>query len=233
MEFIRKRKREWRNELGYRITRLSKVASVSITPRFYACVRCERPGPSGVFQWWNFSQHRRPYKTFQTAKAACEFNHRIWNAFIELSRASGSRTQRLATLKARGGYVLDVIPVWVLKAAEPSFIQRICCSTLNQIDPTEASQPIESAALAGEHGNSSTNTLTSTPASNAEGKVKSLTLTAAQPPTTDPITPPASSATGAVASIKTSSRQLTKRKSVGGGKSSKRGKRAKRSAKAA
>jgi len=246
MEFQRKKRlgrsrrtyREWHDKegLGYRITWSTQVAGVSVIPHYYACVRSER---SDGFQWWTFCQHRRPYKTLKAAVKACEFNRRICAAFVELSRASGKRTDRLAKLEAQGciggGNVLAAIPVWALKAADPSFSERICTSLPNQSDPSEVSKSSDSTATECGPGINQQECLTTGPALDAKGEAGSTTTTIETQSKASSLHPVESAlpATEPAKAAKKPSRLRTKRSSPGGAKKSKRGTKGKRSAKAA
>lgn len=203
-EFKRKKRGEWRNKLGYRITKTVEVSGVSVPARYYACVRCQRPG----FEWWEFAHHRRPYKTFKAAVAACEFNHKIWSAFVQLSHASGSRTNRLATLKAR--LSLQAVPVWVTKVAEPCYLL-----TLNPCVPVRTSTTSSRGSL--EARAISANTLANTPAPAVGAVEGSLTQTIGEGTSTAP------TAKEPVAAKPRSSKQPTRKQFVGGAKTLKRG----------
>jgi hypothetical protein len=135
MEFTRRKvrgrskrvHREWfdTENLGYRIVWRREFVGVTVPPMFYACVRTIRP--SDGFLWWNFCQHRRPYKTLKKAIEACERNRKVWLAFVELGEASGRRTERLNELDIKGrlggGNILGTIPAWAMPLSDPTLIR--------------------------------------------------------------------------------------------------------------
>jgi len=155
MEF-KKQRGSWRDveNLGYRIT---KTKTRGIPRRFYACVRT-------VDKRWEFAWHRRGYKTLAKAVEACEFNRKIWAAFIALGEASGNRKSRLDTLDRRGrrglGNVLLYLPLWARPQADPKLLRMIspyskvasreeedeCTSDQNDPDKTSPSTQTTKAA---------------------------------------------------------------------------------------
>ena len=116
-------RRVWESDDGYRIVWRSEAFGIRQRPAFYATVRCRTPG----YERWEFAVHRRPYRTFEAAVKACEFNRRLWTKFVRLSHARGRRVERLKALDARGrrgrAHVLGAMPVWAEEQAEPGLIQ--------------------------------------------------------------------------------------------------------------
>lgn len=113
----------WESADGYRIVWRSEAFGIRQRPAFYATVRCRVPG----YERWDFAVHRRPYRTFEAAVKACEFNKRLWAKFVKLSHARGRRVERLKALDARGrrgqAHVLGSMPMWAEEQAEPSLIK--------------------------------------------------------------------------------------------------------------
>ena len=127
MEFKKvKNRREWRDteKLGYRVT---QSITNGLPIRFYACIRVFRE--SDGHRWWNFAWHRRPYKTFNKAVEACEFNRKIWAAVVALGEATGRRKGRLDALDQRGrrggGNVLSTVPVWAKPQCDPVLLRML------------------------------------------------------------------------------------------------------------
>jgi hypothetical protein len=135
MDFRRKRVigkkgkeyREWYDETRqYRINWRSQVAGVSVPPCYYACVKTLRfDGQS----YWEFAAHRRPYKTLKAAIEACEFNRKIWNAFLAIPDSPGRKLPKLNILKERAragsGRPMQSLPVWVAKKADQRLIEML------------------------------------------------------------------------------------------------------------
>lgn len=125
MEFKNTKRGEWKDteKLGYRVTR-SRIKG--LPTRYYACVRSVHEDGK---KWWNFCQHRRPYKTQAKAQEACEFNRRIWAAAIELGGAKGNRKSRLDTLDQRGrnggGNVLIWPAQWARAKVDPVLLRML------------------------------------------------------------------------------------------------------------
>lgn len=118
-------RRVWEDAEGYRIVWRSEAFGIRMRPAYFATVRCQTPG----YLRWDFAVHRRPYRTFEAALKACEFNRRLWGKFVRLSRARGRRVERLKALDARGrrgrAHVLGAMPVWAEQQAEPSLIRLL------------------------------------------------------------------------------------------------------------
>lgn len=210
----------WTNEYGF--------------PHYYACVLTERfDGET----WWNFALRRGPYKTRKKAAEECERNKKLWEAFIKLSHSDGRRDSRLETLKARAPNVFTSLPVWVRPLAEPSLIKMLFpCKILteNQCDDTEDSPTSEHGSLAGKQApsDSSSKTPTSTPASTAMERDKSMTVNTHAGLMTDPTASPAPPAKEAVAAKRKTSKKPTKKASKSTATNSQPGSSGKHTAKA-
>jgi hypothetical protein len=237
MEFKRKRVKGsqkthklWVSDCGdYRVSWTDEYGF----PHYYAAVRTERFDGK---VWWNFVGRRGTYKTRKKAFEECERNKKLWEAFIKLSHSDGRRDTRLTTLKDRAPNVFTSLPVWVRPLAEPKLIEILfpCLLIQDQDEDTTASSTSDSESLAGDREPSSSlpRTKKSTPASIAAETVLSMTAVPADL-TTGPTESPAQPAEEVAAAKRKSSKQPTRKQFATGAKSSKPGRSAKRSAKAA
>jgi len=76
--------KEWRSDCGhYRVCWRNEIPALG-SARYYATVRCDR-GDGREF--WDFAADRRPYRTLNAAKQACQKNRQVWQEFIDLADA--------------------------------------------------------------------------------------------------------------------------------------------------
>ena len=115
-----KTSKQWSHELGYRITWRSRFKGITVQPYYYACVKVVRDDGA---VWWDFVNHRRPYRTLKAAEKACEQHKRMWDKFVALGDAGGNRVSRLKDLVSRGGLMMRSLPVWVRVNADPKLIE--------------------------------------------------------------------------------------------------------------
>jgi len=94
--------------------------------RYYATVRCYRTDGR---EFWDFAADRRPYRTLNAAKQACQNNQRTWQQFIDLADAPRKGRNELARQQIIGsvvgskptaGRILNACPpVWVVAKLAP------------------------------------------------------------------------------------------------------------------
>lgn len=138
MEFVRKKRRgqqqsvsrEWVSDDGhYRIVWRREVYGVKVRPGYHPLVRSIN---NFGFEFWSFAGARRPYKTLDLAKEACEKNRRLWEAFCKIAESERKgRADRVRALDAKATLgsgasahkIMSVLPIWVKEAAEPFLIR--------------------------------------------------------------------------------------------------------------
>jgi hypothetical protein len=244
--------KEWHDTegLGYRLTWRNEAFGVAVVPAFYACVKVVRL--TDGFVWWNFCQHRRPYKTLKKAVEACLRNQKLWAAFIELGAASGRRGDRLKELVAKGmvggGHILSTVPEWAKPKCDPTLLRMLypackadsCDDNENdQSDPTSPLPTTESESAGptpSAPSNDSEITPASGPASNAAASGESTTRTTRRAQSKATSSATGSSAPSAVepaSGRKRKSKQPTAKPSTAGSKKPSASTPRKRSAKAA
>lgn len=209
----------WTNQYGYK--------------HFHALVRCLWKGEDK----WHFAEKIGPYKTFKKAVEACEKNHKLWDAFIQLSHAPGRRDAKFLELKARAPQVFWFIPKWVWPEADGHFIRMMypCAGSLNDrdssIEESETGSPSDSD---GKPPKKSSKTRASGLASNVVDGVKSDTKKTgtSSKDTSSPPGTPAPIATEPAAGSKRRSKSSTKKSSKSSEPSSPAGKSKTASAKA-
>jgi len=135
MQFRRKRVRgttpkaykEWRSGCGhYRVCWRNEIPDLG-SARYYATVRCCR---GNGHEFWDFAADRRPYRTLNAAKQACQNNQRAWQQFIDLADAPPKGRNDLARQqiarsvvgnKPTAGRILNACPpVWAVPKLIPS-----------------------------------------------------------------------------------------------------------------
>lgn len=136
MEFKRKKKkgqdrrhhRLWVSDCGnYRITWTNECCGVTVTPHYFAMVRCYLR-PYEAEQVFVFAGKRGPYSKFVQAEEACVKNEKLWLYALQLAegdRKGRNDRLRAADMKARIGKgpqknrVLAYLPAWVRPKASP------------------------------------------------------------------------------------------------------------------
>lgn len=144
MQFKRRRIRgktqktykEWRSDCGhYRICWRNEIPGLG-SARYYATARCDRGDRSdGSSEFWDFAADRRPYRTLNAAKQACEKNQRVWQQFIELDDvprkgrnelARQQITRSVVGTKPTTGHILNSCPpIWALPHLAPWLLHLV------------------------------------------------------------------------------------------------------------
>lgn len=124
--------RVWLDPSGsYRIAWHDRIHDVGVTPKYYALVRCRN---ALGFESWDFAGARRPYRTFERAKAACERHRKIWERAARIvQRKKKDWRERLAELRQRAKtgkgvtfqQILAVAPAWAAARMTPTALARI------------------------------------------------------------------------------------------------------------
>jgi hypothetical protein len=84
---------------------------------------------------WDFAADRRPYRTLNAAKQACQCNQQVWQQFIDLANAPRKGRNELARQQIVGsvvgtkpttGRILNSCPpVWALPYLAPWLLQLV------------------------------------------------------------------------------------------------------------
>ena len=130
--------KEWYDETRqYRVLWRNEAFGVAVTPGFYACVRCSRPGS----EYWGFVGRRGLYRTLTSAMDACDRNRQIWDKFLAISgKAKVRQVKELKEYAIFGSgnssySMMSELPVWMMKQAPARLLEILCGK--NPSDPMD------------------------------------------------------------------------------------------------
>lgn len=89
---------------------------------YHACVRVES---KHLGERWEFTMRRDTYRTYNAALESCVKYKKFWDAFVQLSHATGRRDGKLQSLKARAPMVFANLPLWVRAEAKPDLMEML------------------------------------------------------------------------------------------------------------
>jgi len=142
MDFTRKKQKGVRQEAmkvwyspcgNYRVSWVAEVQGVTVTPHYFACVRCYN-SPHEDREFWNFAGKRGTYRVMHTAVEACEKHERLWQYAMKMSETERKgRNERLRAIvhRARIGNgvlcnsVMDSLPTWVRPIANTILMNQL------------------------------------------------------------------------------------------------------------